>query len=525
MPSDRVTPRERVESNTSSSARDSNLRASVSDREMQDYFREKRDSKRTSALEEFGVFDLVDAGLRPSNRTERQSTPLNSASDFRQRAQEVFTRIDQDANGYLSRQELSSAVQNRNLRDQDAQVVAGLYRSSERLINFSNDEWFAESEISMRDLDGLDGHNARAEQVRAATPLAIWSQNGGNFTSVDADGNGFISDSEITGSLNNPAVSRLERLALEHMRDTYDSLQRSSNDEWFFENDGITRNDLTVFARNLDTTRLDTAAVDRALAAARRTHESDVNQQSADLFAGANPEDAISPDAIRQGSIGDCYFLAALASVAHSNPERIQNMIRDNRNGTFTVTFPGAPQYPVTVSAPSEAEMGLYNGGSKFGTWAGVMERAYGQWRIESAQRAGATQERPITPAEGADGGGSGNWAMQLLTGVETTSYNTSQLSAEQIVNHLDNAFNRSERPRSAVAASLPGRSDVQLTPDGFARYHIYSIIGFERTGDNGGVVIIRNPWGGADNTTRGTMRVPLQTFQRNFGNFGISNS
>ncbi len=42
---------------------------------------------------------------------------------------------------------------------------------------------------------------------------------------------------------------------------------------------------------------------------------------------------------IHQGALGDCYFLAALASIVSKNPETIKEMMKDNGNGTVTVRF------------------------------------------------------------------------------------------------------------------------------------------------------------------------------------------
>lgn len=42
---------------------------------------------------------------------------------------------------------------------------------------------------------------------------------------------------------------------------------------------------------------------------------------------------------VKQGIVGDCYFLAAVASIAGKEPEVIENMFKDNGDGTWTVTF------------------------------------------------------------------------------------------------------------------------------------------------------------------------------------------
>ncbi len=52
------------------------------------------------------------------------------------------------------------------------------------------------------------------------------------------------------------------------------------------------------------------------------------------LFNG-NPSSAN----MKQGQLGDCYFIAALGAIADRTPTAIQNMFVDNGDGTFTVRF------------------------------------------------------------------------------------------------------------------------------------------------------------------------------------------
>ena len=56
------------------------------------------------------------------------------------------------------------------------------------------------------------------------------------------------------------------------------------------------------------------------------------------------------PEDVRQGQLGDCYFLSSLASIAAQNPAVIREAMRDNRDGTVTVRFYNSSKEPVYVT-------------------------------------------------------------------------------------------------------------------------------------------------------------------------------
>ena len=60
----------------------------------------------------------------------------------------------------------------------------------------------------------------------------------------------------------------------------------------------------------------------------------------ADLFVkGKGDDNAIDPNDVKQGYLGDCYFLAAIQAIAQSNPSALKKLIKDNKDGTYEVTL------------------------------------------------------------------------------------------------------------------------------------------------------------------------------------------
>ena len=101
------------------------------------------------------------------------------------------------------------------------------------------------------------------------------------------------------------------------------------------------------------------------------------------LFAPGGP----SINDVSQGELGDCYLLAALSSVAKTDPALIRQSVAANANGTYTVKFAGGGGHAkaaVTVDAdlptiadgrPAYAQLG-----SDDSLWVAVVEKAYADY-------------------------------------------------------------------------------------------------------------------------------------------------
>ncbi len=74
-----------------------------------------------------------------------------------------------------------------------------------------------------------------------------WAQT--NFDVIDTDKNGFITGREVDSGYRNSRISQKEHYGLNGLRTFYQQIQQASNDEWFRENDGITRADLAEYQR------------------------------------------------------------------------------------------------------------------------------------------------------------------------------------------------------------------------------------------------------------------------------------
>ncbi len=152
------------------------------------------------------------------------------------------------------------------------------------------------------------------------------------------------------------------------------------------------------------------------------------------------PTDVPKPSDVHQGSVGDCYFLAALAETAQQDPQAIKNMFIDDGDGIYTVRF---YQYNLTtqqwqadyVTVNSElpvnqkgdfvyANRGQSASDPSNVLWVALAEKAYAQLAEEGWSRAPNLEGSTAGADKGGTvdaysilAGGNPKVAMQQITG------------------------------------------------------------------------------------------------------------
>ena len=215
-----------------------------------------------------------------------------------------------------------------------------------------------------------------------------------------------------------------------------------------------------------------------------------------------------------QGMIGDCYLMAGFAAIADQNPDVITRAIRDNRDGTYTVTFttPSAWAYKTgtragqKVSVTVDGELPLSYGGLRYGKgmdrnelWVPILEKAFAQWF--------GSYDKLVSGNAGA--------VMSALTGRTNTSMPVNEST------NMDNTWNLVKRALDSGTAACAGTAgdeeEDRYKGTGMYTDHAYTIL--DAVIENGKkYFVMRNPWGeveprgnGADD---GIFKLDLETFQ-----------
>lgn len=190
-----------------------------------------------------------------------------------------------------------------------------------------------------------------------------------------------------------------------------------------------------------------------------------------------------------QNALGDCWLMATMGAMAVQNPDLVEEMIRENSNGTYTVTFPGREPITVAPDFPLDANGDLAFAGSREHPpviWPAVLEKAYAQLK-------------------GNNYGNLENWhagaAMDLFAGGAGLDYVPSFTGTD--IGELAAKFDGGEAitlstPPKAQVGGLPkdgkGKGDlVDNNEMTLVSGHVYFVTGVN---SETGEVTVRNPWG-----------------------------
>ncbi len=227
--------------------------------------------------------------------------------------------------------------------------------------------------------------------------------------------------------------------------------------------------------------------------------------------------DGIDYEDVIQGSIANCYMAAAFSSVALQDPDAIKNAIRENADGTFTVSFYESSYYgtpkkvEVTVDGDlPQSSMGSLRyakGKDRSELWPGILEKAFAQWK---------------GGYEAIGNGGNAGTVFEALTGKRASYTSTTYQTADQIFSRI----------QTATASGKPGTagthgkdSGVDYNGTGVYAWHAYTIVGaVEENGEK--FIQLRNPWGshehGSDGKDDGIFKMELSTFMKLYNSINL---
>ncbi len=328
---------------------------------------------------------------------------------------------------------------------------------------------------------GLISNSVLAAENNEAAGLAILFKQ--SFANWDCNRDGVLTKDELDQALQNPAIKGNQAAALA-------AIKIYSRTTWKEENSTQTFSLADLCSSNNTTGSGTTTALPK-LVSLFNTYQKKIAQESALLFSDGRPH----IEEIRQGKTGDCYFLSTIGGLAYHTPQRVIDMISQNSDGSYTVTFPR--HRPIAVPAPTDAEIACYSDAGEDGVWLHVCEKAYAIYKNKKTRR-DATEALEVVIH-----GGSGARMLMFMTGNSCIRYPTKTTSIEQL--------------RQELIEALSNHRIVNTGTSG----HCLTILEYNPSTD---IVTVWNPWGTSgiystvnQQMNHGVFSMPLTDLQNYF--------
>jgi len=231
--------------------------------------------------------------------------------------------------------------------------------------------------------------------------------------------------------------------------------------------------------------------------------------------------DANGPDFtdIKQGALGDCYFLAPLGAVAKRNPDDIRNMIKPGADGYIVKWGDGKE---VKVAPLTDVELAMGGSGTKQGLWIRVIEKAYGSRVLTE----GSTKQARDSMNGGSSAVAGKAFTNHKFAGIKLISDFSKEVTDEELNPILTKI--RTDLPPALAAHRLAfAGTALKGMPKSISPNHAYAVFEFDPATDR---ITLWNPHGtdfklvgdeGFTNgyaRTNGVFSLPLKDFARTFG-------
>ncbi len=211
---------------------------------------------------------------------------------------------------------------------------------------------------------------------------------------------------------------------------------------------------------------------------------------------------AFAPNDVRQGGLGDCTFLAAMISMANVNPQKLEDLICANGDGTFEVTLAvpveeGGFEWETVKVKPDfvvdgKGEPKFARGQDQKELWPMLFEKAFAQ--CKGRYRGIIGVDSKLT--------------MSSFTGVDSNSTLVYEETDEDLLDLLLRCV-KNHVPITAGSTSKVAydRLPDEVNPDWIIESHEYAILSANRAAKS---IVLRNPW-----DFNGEFEVSLANFRR----------
>lgn len=234
---------------------------------------------------------------------------------------------------------------------------------------------------------------------------------------------------------------------------------------------------------------------------------------------GTGDTNYVDPNDVKQGSLGDCYLLAAMMAVAKSNPSAIQKLIKPKGKGIYEVSLYVSQQIktvyrrirllgrtiripvgrkivkvPQIITVTDSFPVGS-NGKAAFAKTADLTPESEPELWVMLLEKAYAVYMGGYDKIEGGDPGK----AMEILTGNSSRTFPSDSYSDKQMTNIIKYAV-KHQLPITAASRTLSYEKNGKTLPNSLGlEAEKYGIVGnhaYVINNISGSNLDLRNPWG-----------------------------
>jgi hypothetical protein len=234
---------------------------------------------------------------------------------------------------------------------------------------------------------------------------------------------------------------------------------------------------------------------------------------------GQGDTDYVDPNDVKQGSLGDCYLLAAMMAIAKTNPGAIQKLVKEKDKGIYEVSLYVSQQVktiyrrirllgrtikipvgrkvvkvPKVITVTDTFPVGN-NGKAAFAKTADLTPESEPELWVMLIEKAYAIYMGGYDKIEGGDPGK----AMEMLTGNSGRTFKCDSYSDKQMTNIIKYAI-KHQLPITAASRTLSYEKNGKTLPTALGieaeKYGIVANHAYIVNNISGTNVDLRNPWG-----------------------------
>ncbi len=205
--------------------------------------------------------------------------------------------------------------------------------------------------------------------------------------------------------------------------------------------------------------------------------------------------DAPTPKAVNQGSLGDCWFMAAMGATARQKPGALRRLIQDNGNGTYDVTLylrnnagelvPSVKTVDMRMPTSNQSSPLYAKDGGQGEWWGPILEKRLAMETGSYEAIRGSNINKHVDFRGG----------TELLTGNNTRYIRTGSMDDQTMLRYLKQSMDDG-RPITA-GARAESKTDTAFNQaakqEGVVLNHAYSL---KDVDVDAGTLTLDNPWG-----------------------------